>query len=61
MRAFRVVFLDEAGRVVDFQDVRFQDDKEAIAQVRDRRHRTPIELWESGRFICRFDPGGDRR
>jgi hypothetical protein len=50
------VFLDDRGRVVDFQELLFTDEAEAVRQVARRRHEVAVELWESGRLIRRFDP-----
>ena len=56
MRRFRVLFMDERGRVLDAQELLFTDEAEAVRQVAARGHDVTVELWEANRFIRRFEP-----
>lgn len=59
MPDYRLYYLDEAGHITHALEIQCESDQDAIALVATRGQGAPMELWERGRFIKRFD-GAER-
>ncbi len=58
MRSYRLLLLDQAGRVRRTRSLECQGDDDALEQAAWIRHPHAVELWEGERQVWRFEPAG---
>lgn len=54
--AYRVYRLTKDDSIFDVEILDVKTDAEAVNLIRLRRSTYPLELWERGRLVGRFDP-----
>ena len=55
MRAYRIYWLDGAGKITSADWLEAEDDDSALSDIRFRKDPRPCELWEGRRLIGRID------
>ena len=60
MADYRLHFIDGQNRIQDAVDLEAEDDQHALAAARDRRDGRKLELWQAGRRVHVFPPGGNQ-
>ncbi len=59
-RAYRVFVLNEDGHVTRAEVIDADNDADAAEQAQSFANDSPIELWDRGRKVARFDKPGDK-
>jgi hypothetical protein len=57
VRSYRMYFLNDEGRIVDFLEHLCEDDPDALDTA--RTMGTPIEIWQARRRVALVKPGRD--